>query len=331
MNLLRRLYDFYREHQAAFTLVQLSLASLSLLLLLVYTFSPSLHPAPLISPLAFPLTPYVPQTPLTPQTSLPPPCPTCLPGTGPPPRAPTLTPLPSPTPSPDTSSLNLSFENGYSSDPHHALQISPDGLHHVTYLENANPASWTTFYYEGETCPGTDDWSLGRPEVHLTSYPGRFYDGTAAAFVFTTWRCHKAGLYQRIPVVPGKTYRATCHAHFWYADCSQHATHPCPLSYDCETCYDWATATAYLGIDPTGGIDPRSQDITWSSPQSTYGTYSSYSLVTYATIPFTSTYATLFIADTLSHPLHHGDFYVDACTLTQVQTSYWPLFVKDLP
>ena len=296
MDFLRRLKTWLDRHLPDIALL-LAIGILSLIVTFVCLHA---RPTPFISPLA--LSPLVrPPTPTQPS------------GAGPP---------------PDPEGLNLSFEGGYSTS-HTAIQISPSGLRHVSYRENNQPSSWTTFYYEGEACPGNLDFLLGRPEVKLTSYQGRTYDGDAAAFLFTTYRCHKAGLLQQISVTPGSTIRATCYAHFWYAGCSSHADSPCPLDYDCSTCLTWTKAVAKIGIDPTGGIDPRSENITWSSPQSQYGTYSSRPLTVYAKIPLTSTTATFLIYDHTEDPLHHCDFYVDACTWSEVTLYYYPFLLEE--
>ena len=225
-----------------------------------------------------------------------------------------------------TLSPDYDFEDGVW---HSALWIDATGLHQDdTFVEVNPPEGWTAYWYEGFPCSGTPDWHTGRPEVRLTQYPGRYLSGDQAAFLFTTYRCHRGGLLRQVSATPGETYRLAAYGHLWYSYCSHHSTYPQPLDWDCYTPLTWVWGEQRVGVDVNGGLDPRSEDIAWSTPRSQYGTYgSSHSLL----VTPLSTTVTIFLEGDVSHPLKHNDQYWDAVSFRPASLTYLPMVVRHVP
>ncbi len=163
--------------------------------------------------------------------------------------------------------------------------------------------------------------------IGRTPDPFRVHSGGGAAMVFTSWRCHDAGLVTLVPTQPGRAYVFSAYAHAWYSRCSQWAHHPCPLDVDCASCANWAHDWLSVGVDPTGGVDPFASTVVWSQPTEQYGTYGEKMRV--RVVAEADTVA-LFLRSATSHPFKHNDVYMDDVAMMEVETTLWfPVVEKE--
>ena len=211
--------------------------------------------------------------------------------------------------------VNGGFEGGW-----HRANVfwTPVGgpYDYYEFGEIAPPERWTAWWREGFPCAGTDEWLTGRPEVRvITAVPdsGRVRSGEQAVQWFTFWRCHHGGLFQQVEVEAGRYYDFSIFAHSWFSNCSTKPHDP-PLDYDCETPIEWAQSWLRVGIDPTGGTDPRASTVVWGPEREVYGGYSDIPLVT-GRVQAQTDKITVIVESVASHPLKHCDFYIDDAVL----------------
>ena len=208
------------------------------------------------------------------------------------------------------------------------LWWDPSGVHTTQFNEVNPPIAWTAFWYEGFPCSANPSFMQGRPEFRLidtTIDLNRIFLGRQAAQIFTFWRCGEHGLLQQLPTTSGLPVTLTAWGHAWFTRCSSKPYSSLPLDFDCTTPITWAHATMRVGIDPTGGTDPHSPSVVWSSPYEYYGKYT-YPL-SVSTTALSST-ATAFLWANADNPLKHNDFYWDYVTWTVTRRFYLPLIAR---
>jgi len=158
------------------------------------------------------------------------------------------------------------------------------------------------------------DSTLSRPEMKVIARtspyldPPRICHGTHAVQWFSFYRTHHAGLLQQVSTRPGNVLSLTARAHGWFSQfddprLSQYSgTDGLPV-----TIQDGEPGMELMvGIDPSGGLDPWSEDVVWSI-QFWYSGYKSISL----TVPASGSQATLYLASKTLHPFKHCDAYFD--------------------
>lgn len=216
---------------------------------------------------------------------------------------------------------NPSFESH--AFTHDALRCA-DGTCAIVQRENIfSPEGWMVWYVEGEPCSAP--YVTGQPEGRTTTLiidPARVHSGSQAYSLFTFWRCHHAGLYQTVNVIPGEYYRASAFAHAWYSRCSAYP-HGQPLEEDCETLINWAHDHLYIGLDASGGTDPYAPGIVWPPAHEVYGLYGDalHAPVVKAAGPT----MTVWLRSITSHPLKHCDTYWDDAVMERVDVVWLPV------
>jgi hypothetical protein len=134
------------------------------------------------------------------------------------------------------------------------------------------PPGWFAFWRDAppddlplpSNCPRRQDagcyWA--RPEVkevEAVEYPNRVHSGARAVHLFTWGRMHDAGLYQIVEQVPlGARLQFSVWLQSWM--CSSASACMGGKVSDAP-----ARMHLQVGIDPSGGIDPWSQQVVWSS------------------------------------------------------------------
>ena len=132
------------------------------------------------------------------------------------------------------------------------------------YGEISVPIGWTAFW----------DVGLGRPEMKVIRAvapylaPPRVAEGVQAVQLFTFYRTHDAGLYQRVSLPAGCTLELSALAHVWYSQRDD----PHKSEYHYDTAPDaWYQLTeadpgmqVMLGLDPTGGVDWQAASVRWA-------------------------------------------------------------------
>ena len=224
-------------------------------------------------------------------------------------------------------SKNLIYNGGFEADwgeegSHHVLVI-PEGM---TPYENDignifTPPGFLAWFHHS---PGKWD----QPEVrdtHKSNTPERVHSGEKAMLLFTFSRKHDAGFLQQVKVAPGTVLRLSAWAHAWsnHKDKSLPDKFPHPddglwsegPGYEAGFCLEgeapddnWRNFTFYVGIDPTGGINPLADTVVWGRGAHIYNAY--------AQVPVVETVAhsdkvTAFLRSKTLWPFKHNDAYWD--------------------
>lgn len=230
---------------------------------------------------------------------------------------------------------NPSDPNSYPG--HKAIRMEMEGTHYVEYNGSIfNPPGWICFYRHG--LPVAHDshnvvgWSA--PEVrHSTATdPNRFRSGQRGQLLFTFSRIHDAGFVRPIQVQAGQTVQISAWAHAWsnnwdtlhtddpaWSEGAGHSAMAIPEgSADNDELKNF---TFYVGIDPTGGLNPDSPDVMWSQGEHVYNEFAEIgpvSAVAQADI------VTVFLRSVCLWPYKHNDAYWDDVQVAVSETTIPP-------
>lgn len=249
---------------------------------------------------------------------------------------------------------NPGFENGYrpvsapdGSKPHHrawVYEVAQTGgpvIKRYTVERDAihNPTGWWSWYmwypqrlYGDKPVPWDPNNVIGwsEPEIRLTeTVHQRHRSGDHAVYLFTYGRIHEGGLFQQVQVEPGSHLRFQAFGHAW-------AAHdlPTPKSPACSNAgcgpLAWPMSNAgldddqkalglWVGIDPTGGIDPTASTVIWSPGWYIYNAYRSEPLAVEATAQGST--VTVFLKSSALWPFTHNDVAWDDADLTVVDVA----------
>ncbi len=121
------------------------------------------------------------------------------------------------------------------------------------YRELITAAGWTPWWIEIE---GDEGHVLRRPEckpAHHFVFANRVKSGEFAQQCFTVFGTHEMGLYQQVRVNSGQLLRFSIWVQVWSTSLKDPNVSELP-----------GNVRVAVGIDPTGGTDPRSPVIRWS-------------------------------------------------------------------
>jgi hypothetical protein len=233
---------------------------------------------------------------------------------------------------------NGNFEADWGDDESHRVRVIPaDGVPYWADIGNIfTPSRWTSWFHH---CPGTYD----QPEVrdaHKSQTPERVYEGEKATLLFTFGRGHDAGFFQQVNVEPGTTLCLSAWAHAWsnhkdksLPDKFPHPDDPLwsegagyaprePQEGEQHMWLAGSTAddnltnfTFYVGIDPTGGINPLANTVVWGTGAHIYNAFA---LVPPVEVVAESSNVTVFLRSKTRWPFKHNDAYWDAAELVVV-------------
>jgi hypothetical protein len=139
-----------------------------------------------------------------------------------------------------------------------------------------------------------------RADVIFTD-PVRVRSGQSAQQYFSFWSTHEAGFYQRVSVNNGQSYCFNIWGHAWSAVDDN----------DAYSGPDDGWLDQKVGIDPTGGTDPKSNNIIWGPPRKQYDDYGQFGVCAYAL----SDHMTVFTYSRPLYPKQHNDVYWDDAEL----------------
>lgn len=138
--------------------------------------------------------------------------------------------------------LNGDFEEGYSGQ---------NGASSISV-----PTGWTAFWIT-QDLDIPNNPSGDQPEFMASDDPdspfARANTGERSVLWHTKFSSAFAGVYQQVPVDPSATVRLSAWSYAWSSTGS-----------DPELSQNEAWVRQRIGIDPTGGTDPTSEDIVWS-------------------------------------------------------------------
>ncbi len=166
------------------------------------------------------------------------------------------------------------------------------------------------------TCNNCTSWH--RPEWReAVPFTNRIHGGANAQKYFTFFSVHEAGMYQQVSgAASGQRLRFSIYMHAW-------STNGSSLT---STTKDNDLGLK-VGIDPTGGTDPFSSKIVWSTPTNAWDTWALFSVEAVAQGSTVTVY-------TYSKPkwgMEHNDVYVDDASLVAVTGSSAPATSTPLP
>ena len=208
--------------------------------------------------------------------------------------------------------LNPNFEGGWTRKTHTGVEFG----------EIFVPENWVAYWKEGKPVPHdpTNQNGYGRPEVHVINAeppfldPLRIYNGNRSMKLFTFFRIHWAGLYQRVEVTPGSLIKFSGFAHAWSsteddAKKSDGITSPTSFLEGTPGLTDaQKNFTFRVGIDPYGMNDPWSDNIIWGTGKHIYNVFDQIPEVEAVAV---SKYVTVFVQSEVLYPFKHADAYID--------------------
>ena len=127
------------------------------------------------------------------------------------------------------------------------------------YRELRTSAGWTPWWIERE---GDEGSALRRPEckpAHHFVFPDRVKSGEFAQLCFTSFGTHEMGVYQQVRLKPGQLLRFSIWVQVWSTSLQSPDVSELP-----------GNVRLAAGIDPTGGTDPLSPVIRWSTEIEAY-------------------------------------------------------------
>jgi hypothetical protein len=182
----------------------------------------------------------------------------------------------------------------------------------VEFAEIFTPKGWVTWWSQQKEVPHDPENKVGygKPETKVIpnkppfTDPPRVRSGKQGYLLFTFWRIHDAGLYQRVAgIKPNTRLKASAWGHAWSNQ-----------NDDAHISIDDENIALYVGIDPTGATDPFSDSIVWSKPQNIYDKFGQVSVQAVST----GDAVTVFLRSTVLWPYKHCDVYWDDAALEAV-------------
>lgn len=144
-----------------------------------------------------------------------------------------------------------------------------------------------------------------------TADEGRVRSGENAQTMYNnTWWAHDGGLYQLVTVPDGTEVRFSAYVYVWSSNFD-----------DIDVSRDPGDVTVQVGIDPTGGTDPESDDIEWSIPVQQYDAYRQYSQIAVADGDTIS----VWIRSIVDFPVQNTFIYIDDAVLSPTIDSEQPI------
>jgi LysM repeat protein len=169
----------------------------------------------------------------------------------------------------------------YTTYPNYCGQLAPD-----------NCVAWHMPEYK-DTRSGLQD-------------PPRIRSGENSQKYFTFWSVHEGGVYQVVENVrPGMPLRFSIYMHAWSAT-KLHGLEPNP-----HFSFGQTGMHMKIGIDPTGGTDPWSEDVIWSAEKDVYDKFERYEVQAVAR----ANKVTVFTHSRPENPMEHNDIYLDDAEL----------------
>ncbi len=207
---------------------------------------------------------------------------------------------------------NPGFENPYAKQCCHT---EPQYLPNTPIDEVQVAAGWRGWWREPRypdyppTCGGCTSWH--RPEYREAApFSNRIHSGANAQKYFTFYSVHQGGLYQQVSgITPGSRLRFSVYLHGWSTTGNSLTSTVKDNDLDMK-----------IGVDPSGGTDPFSTQIVWSTPFNTYDVWALYSIEAVAQ----NSVATVFTHSRPRWGLEHNDIYVDDASLVVVDGSSAP-------
>lgn len=245
--------------------------------------------------------------------------------------------------------INPDFENGSSAYPGHGNIQVPTGWNIRWYTDVESITGYLFFQPEVKLDDNTI-WPFC--DGCAPNVPPRIHTGRYAVDSFKSYASQDTSLYQQVGHIPvGAVVTASAWLHAWVTRCNAFPKNfppqPAISLYGPNSSVDGScepdgtlpvsSNRMMVGIDPTGGIDPRAASVVWNIGDPSIpmwnGPYDYYS----STLPVTITAArytvTIFLRGITTSDAKFSDFYFDTASLvysfpisvTTRQDQPWPL------
>jgi hypothetical protein len=231
--------------------------------------------------------------------------------------------------------INPGFEDGfYLPVPDQDSVRVPNGWHIRWYTDTApvppdgDPQNY--LFRQPETnLINIADW----PYCCAINYPPRIHSGRYALASGKQWSPQDVSFYQSAGDVPiGAVVTASAWLHAWTSSCNptpQNAPSEQALSllgpntddeFNCRPNF-WPIDTNHIlvGIDPTGGVEPRASTVVWNWDEANppwWGPYDYYSSTVPAVAVAQAHTVTMFLRAVTIQPVRYHDVYFDDASLT---------------
>ena len=185
--------------------------------------------------------------------------------------------------------------------------------HGRDYPSLTAPPGWSIWATSAES-----GWQDRRPETRQVQRGDAeiaaalgVYEGNGAFDAYKGWSTFSVSLYQTVGnIQPGSTLRLTAFGRIWSCNNNQVNEDDC-LGGRVESN---TSASFRVGIDPTGGNDPNSGNIVWSSPIAPYSGFQQASVEAVAT----GSSVTVVLNARMELPARHQHTFWDGASLTVV-------------
>lgn len=219
---------------------------------------------------------------------------------------------------------NAGFEVDWATVSNHdAMRITDGGIEVIQVGNIFTPPGWMTWFrhHEGE---------LAQPEVRdaRSRNPDRMRSGIKGQLLFTFYRKHDAGFWQKVIVGSGKRVRFTAYAHAWSSQndnprwsegtgeqpffAIEGTVPPEPK----QTHDDLINFRFQVGIDPTGGTNPFASTVIWGAAAHIYNAFAA---VPHVEVTTQANTITLFLRSRTAWAFKHNDAYWDDCILELIE------------
>lgn len=228
----------------------------------------------------------------------------------------------------DTNNLiqNGDFEADWADEQsHQCVVFSPDAGPTIRQIGNIFvPPKWTFWFYHDPKPHGQEGNGYDQPEgrdAHASGDARRVHSGLKAYTYFTFHRRHDAGLFQQVQVEEGARYLLSGYAHAWSStDDNPHTSDGASGPFFApegaeELNSDLINFTFWVGVDPTGGLDPFADTVMWGHGAHIYNEHAAV-----GSVPFradTDT-ITVFLRSRTLWPFKHNDAYWDDVQLVRI-------------
>ncbi len=228
---------------------------------------------------------------------------------------------------PEARPRNLLRNGGFEADwtydggIHRAAVYREDGRAHEENRDGIEtPPGWLTWF---RYTPRT--WEEpGVQGVSAAEEPRRVHGGPGALRISVNYRTYDAGLLQQVDVEPGTQVSVSAWAHAWsnrhdgpHTDDPLWSEGPgleCGFQLEGEASDDdWRNFTFWVGIDPTGGVDPQADAVEWGVGAHIYNCFHQ---VPPVEVEAQSRRVTVFLRTRTLWPFKHNHAYWDQVVLT---------------
>jgi len=166
-------------------------------------------------------------------------------------------------------------------------------------------SGWTAWWLPHQE--GQPDFVNRQPNFEETMHPERVHGGSKAQLLASFYETHTAGVYQRVSVTPGADLRFSAFGKGWTS------TNDDPLNVS----VGGTELRLRVGIDPTGGTDPLSPNVLWSTQASYPDAWIRFEVYARAQ----SSTVTVFVYSSPFDARRHNDVYWDDAELVSLSGS----------